>query len=170
MKKLLLTLLALAVILPSTIHARYTPNDGYQEKREAFEKGLLKIQDSVKVEKVKKADVLFYEINQKVCNRFEEDVNKLAAIMEEFRTRKGIKETRVAYGQVDTPIKQADYWVNFAAEAIAYQRIQDYTPQISGANLGGSITSSMNNLKYDLGILKGKVQRAKTEVRKALNE
>lgn len=170
MKKLLLTLLALAVILPSTIYARYTPNDGYQEKRASFESGLLKIQDSVKVEKVKKADQLLYDVNQKVCDKFEEDINHLAAIMEEFRTRQNIKETRVAYGQVDTPVEQADYWVNFAAEAIAYQRVQDYTPQISGANLGGSITTSMNNLKYDLGILRGKVQRAKTEVKKVLNE
>lgn len=96
------------------------------------------------------------QINQKVSTRFEEDVSKLSAIMEEHRRRKGIKETRVAYGGVDTQIKSADYWITYTAEAIAYQRVQKY--------------SSNSELKYSLEILKGKVLRAKTEVRKALNE
>src|SRR5438094_165311 len=67
------------------------------------------------------------QINQKVCDRFEEDTSKLAAIMDELRTRKGITETRVAFGGSDTPIKSADYWINFAAEAIAYERVQNYS-------------------------------------------
>lgn len=94
-------------------------------------------------------------INQKVCDRFEEDTARLAAIMEEVRDRKGIKETRVAYGQVDTPIKQADYWVTFAAEAIAFQRAQKY--------------SSEAQLKSSLEILRNKVLRAKNEVGKVIN-
>lgn len=96
------------------------------------------------------------EINQKVCNRFEEDVSRLAAIMEEVRRRKGITETRVAFGGVDTPIKSADYWITFAAEAIAFQRAQKY--------------SSKNQLRSSLEVLKGKVLRAKSEVGKALEE
>lgn len=93
-------------------------------------------------------------VNQKVCNRFEEDLNRLASIMDELRRRKGITETRVAFGGVDTPIKSADYWITFAAEAVAYQRAQKY----SGAP----------GLKSDLGVLAGKVIRAKKEVGKAL--
>ena len=96
------------------------------------------------------------QINQKVCNRFEEDIQKLGAIMEELRTRKGITETRVAFGGSDTPIEVADYWVNFAAEALAFQRSQEY--------------SSNNQLKSGLETLKGKILRAKTEVGKALDE
>ncbi|MBI2599501.1 hypothetical protein HYW43_01105 [Candidatus Daviesbacteria bacterium] len=57
------------------------------------------------------------QVNQKVCDRFEQDVLKLAAIMEEVRSREGISETRVAFGGVDTPIENADYWVTYAAEA-----------------------------------------------------
>lgn len=96
------------------------------------------------------------EVNQKVCNRFEEDLVKMAAIMEELRRRKGITETRVAFGGVDTPIKRADYWVTFAHEALAYQRAQKF--------------SSKNNLRYSLEGVVGKILRAKNEVRKALNE
>lgn len=96
------------------------------------------------------------QINQKVCNRFEEDLNRLAAIMEELRRRKGITETRVAFGGVDTPIKSADYWITYGAEAMAYQRAQKYNSTVA--------------LKSGLEVLAGKVLRAKGEVGKALNE
>ncbi len=66
-------------------------------------------------------------VNQKVCSRFEEDTARLAGIMEEVRNRKGIKETRVAFGGIDDQIKSADYQVTFAAEAIAYQRAQKFS-------------------------------------------
>lgn len=102
------------------------------------------------------AQVNLNEVNQKVCIRFEEDLSKLAAIMEELRNRKGITETRVAFGGVDTPIKSADYSITYAAEAIAFQRAQKY--------------SAKSDLKYSLETLRGKILRAKAEVRKALNE
>lgn len=96
------------------------------------------------------------QINQKVCDRFEGDMVKLAAIMEEVRRRKGITETRVAFGGVDTQIKSADYWITSAAEAVAYQRAQKY--------------SSQSQLRNSLEILKNKVLKAKNEVRMALDE
>lgn len=94
-------------------------------------------------------------INQKVCTRFEEDTTKLAAIMEEVRSRNGITETRVAFGGSDTPIKQADYWINYAAEAIAYQKAQKF--------------SSPSSLRANLQTLKGKILTAKEAVGKALD-
>ncbi len=96
------------------------------------------------------------EVNQKVCDRFEMDTVKLAAIMEELRRRKGITETRVAFGGINTQIKSADYWVTYAAEAIAYQRNQKYF--------------SKNELKGSLEVLKNKILKAKGEVSEALNE
>lgn len=96
------------------------------------------------------------DINRKVCTRFEEDVSRLAAIMEEVRRRQGITETRVAFGGIDDQIKSADYWITYAAEAIAYQRAQKF--------------SSVSGLKSSLEVLRGKVLRAKTEVGKALDE
>ena len=81
---------------------------------------------------------------------------KLAAIMEELRRRKGITETRVAFGGVDTAIKSADYQITYTAEALAFQRAQKY--------------SSKAALKNSLEILKNKILKAKSEVGKALNE
>lgn len=96
------------------------------------------------------------EVNQKVSNRFEADVVKLAAIMEELRRRNGITETRVAFGGVDTQIKAADYSITSAAEAVAYQKAQKY--------------SSQNQLKNSLLVLRNKILKAKGEVAKALDE
>lgn len=94
------------------------------------------------------------EVNQKVCNRFEEDTARLAAIMEEVRERLGITETRVAFGGIDDAIKSADYQITFAAEAIAFQRAQKY--------------STAKQLRSSLETLKGKVLRAKVQVGKVL--
>ena len=94
--------------------------------------------------------------NQKVCDRLEADVIKLSAIMEELRRRKGITETRVAFGGVDTQIKSADYWITSAAEAVAYQRAQKYF--------------SKSELKYSLETLRDKILKAKAETGKALGE
>lgn len=101
------------------------------------------------------AQTNLYEINQKVCDRFEEDISKLAAIMEELRERKGIKETRVAFGGADTPIKSADYQITYVAEAIAFQRAQRY--------------SSKAGLKSSLEVLKNKILQAKAQVGRALD-
>lgn len=95
------------------------------------------------------------QINQKVCDRFEEDTSRLAGIMDEVRRRKGITETRVAFGGVDTSVKAADYQITYAAEAIAYQRAQNY--------------SNVGSLKYSLQVLAGKVLKAKGEVGKVID-
>lgn len=100
------------------------------------------------------ATVALNDVNQKVCDRFEGDVARLAAIMEELRRRKGITETRVAFGGVDTQIESADYQVTYAAEALAFQRAQKY--------------SSKAQLRTSLEVLKNKILRAKNEVGKAL--
>lgn len=96
------------------------------------------------------------DINQKVCNRFEDDLSKMAAIMEEVRHRKGITETRVAFGGIDDSIKSADYSITYAAEAEAFQKYQK--------------PASIGALKSQLEVLKNKVLKAKTDVAKVLNE
>lgn len=102
------------------------------------------------------ADLNLEQVNQKVSERFEGDLRKLSAIMEELRKRKGITETRVAFGGVDTQIKNADYWITYAAEAVAFQKAQKY--------------SSKDELRISLEGLKNKILKAKQEVRYALAE
>ncbi len=99
-------------------------------------------------------DSLLDQTNQKICDRFEQDILKLAAIMEEVRRRKGITETRVAFGGIDDQIKSADYQVTYAAEALAFQRAQKF--------------SSKNQLRNSLEVLKNKILQVKNGVKKAL--
>lgn len=102
------------------------------------------------------AQVNLDQVNQKVCDRFEEDTSRLAGIMDEVRERLGITETRVAFGGIDDAIKSADYQITYVAEAIAFQRAQKY--------------STAKQLRFQLEVLKGKVLRAKAQVAKALDE
>ena len=168
--KIALLILIILIILPPVIFARVTPNDYYQKSRANFESQLSKISDLGKREKVKQADQMLYDINQKVCLRFDEDLNKLSAILEELKERFNVTETVVAFGQGDTQLDSAAYWLNYAAEAVAYQKIQDYTPSLNLSNLSGSFTIQTNSLKGDLGVLRNKILRAKAEVKEAVDE
>lgn len=136
---------------------------------DSYNSALSKIQDPTKKKLVIEATGELNGVNQTVCQRFDADIARMGAILEEEKKRQGITKAIVAYGQGNTPIDSAEYYVNYAEEAIAYQKIQDYTPNITGGNLKGGITSSMANLNSDLGVLQNKVLNAKAQVKKALD-
>ena len=161
--------MALLLFITPSIQARVTPNDLYQENRTQFETNLSKISDPQKKQQVIKADQLIQTINQDICANFDQEINKMSAILEEEKRRQNINSTRVAYGSGNTPMDNAEYYLNYAEEAVAYQKIQDYTPQISGGHLSGGIQSSLNNLLSDLSVLQGKILKAKSEINNALN-
>lgn len=155
------------LFLPDGVFARTTPNDLYQVRREQFTNNLNKISDPKLKQTVEQFDTKLNEVNQNVCNKFDLDIQKLSAILEEEKARQKTTETIVAYGRGETPMDNAAYYLNYAAEAIAYQRSQDYTPQI-GNNPKAGLSSSLSNLKSDLRITQTKVLRAKSELKKTL--
>lgn len=165
-------LLAVFLLLPKVSQARVTPNDYYQANRTQFEAHLNNLSPDKK-QKMVLADQILNRINQSVCDRFEADTVKMAAVLDEVKRRNGKNgaPTRVAYGQGQSQLDRAAYWLNYAAEAIAYQRSQDYTPQFtSDANTSLGVSQSMNNLQGSLIVLRGKVLNAKTEVAKTVME
>ncbi len=97
-------------------------------------------------------------INQKVLQRFDGDINNLSAILEELKTRQHVTKTVVAYGRGETPLDSAAYYLNFAAEASAYQKVQTYSSNQTGRS----------QLKSDLITLASKILRAKSEIKQAL--
>lgn len=168
--KIILFFVFLTLLNPLTAFARVTPNDIYQAKREQFKTDLEKIFNPEKKQNIQKADKMLSEINQSVCDRFDMDINKLSAILEEEKFRQQVTKTVVAYGQGNTPLDTAAYYLNYAAEANAFQKVQDYTPQIAnGKNLAGGVNASISNLKSNLQTVKGKILRAKTEIKKAIS-
>lgn len=164
-----LGLLIINFLATTDLFARITPNDRYQQTRADFVTNLSKIQDQQKKQLIITADQQLKDTNQLVCARFQIDLDKMAAILEELKSRQNVTKTVVAYGQGSTQLDTAAYYLNYAAEALAYQKIQDYTPNIAASNLAGSITYSSNNLKGNLNVLQNKILRAKQEVKKALN-
>lgn len=152
-----------------SVLARVTPNDIYQQTRADFTANLSKISDPVKRQLVVQADETLKDINQRVCNRWENDLNKMAAILDEEKSRQKVTKTIVAYGQGNTPLDDAAYYLNYAAEALAYQKSQDYTPYISNSNLAAAINNSSANLRSSLAVLQSKILRAKAEVKKAID-
>lgn len=164
----LLTVSILFFINPITVFARVTPEDIYQTKRAEFERSLIKIEDPVQKQLVIEADQLLGEINQIVCDKFDINIARMSAILEEEKSRQNITDTVVAYGRGSTRLDSAAYYLNYAAEALAYQRIQDYTPSIGQKSIKSSVSSSSNKLKSDLKILQGKILRAKTEMKKVV--
>lgn len=172
MKKLLFLYIGLlGVILtltPSLSFARVTPNEIYQEKRTNFEKNLTQIEEPEKKELVIKTDQMLKDINQKVTKRLDQDIEKLAAILEEEKSRQGVNNTIVAFGRGDSLLDSAAYYINFAHEAIAYQKIQDYTPNLTSGNIDYALNLSLSNLKSNLKTLQNKMIKAKLELKKAL--
>ena len=168
LRSLLYPLLLAPLIFSATpAFARTTPNDIYQQDRSQFNAGLARITDPTKRQKVVDADATIKTINQDVCIGFDTEVNKMAAILDEEKARQKVTATRVAYGQGDTPLDTAEYYLNYAEEAVAYQKIQDYTPSLSGSSYG--VSESLDNLLGSLSVLQGKLLKAKTEINTALN-
>lgn len=169
-KKIFIIVFSLLIFtVPSITLARRTSiDDQYQAKRSAYQEQLKKLSPENQ-EKVKKADKLLVETNQKVLSRFDEDMAKMTAALEEYKRRQNLEGegTKVAYGQGESQLDQAAYWLNYAAEAVAYQKIADYTPQISGdSSVNGAINAQIADLKADLIGLKGKILKAKGELLK----
>lgn len=169
LKVVLVLIIAINFLITPSLFARTTPEDIRQQTRNNFENNLSKIQDQQQKQLVISADNELKNINQTVCNKFQLDLDKLSAILEEEKSRQNVTKTVVAYGQGNTPLDTAAYYLNYAAEALAYQRAQDYTPAIGGGNFKGAINYSSSNLKGNLETLQNKILRAKSEVKKAIS-
>ncbi len=161
-------ILILFLLFPTTVFARTDPNAVYQETRSQFENNLARISDPHKKELVAKADQLLGDLNQSECQKFDNDINKMAAILDEEKRRQNVNKATAAFGGLNTPLDSAEYYLTYAEEAVAYQKIQDYTPQISG-NLQSGVSGSINNLESDLNTTQTKVMTAKLKIQQALD-
>ena len=162
--KIVVVVLFALLIFPVSVFARVSLEDQYQERYAEYEAQVNAIKDPNQRIKIKKAEKILDQINQTVCSRFDEDVAKMSAVLQELRRRKGIEDqpTVVAYGEGKTQLEDAEYWVNWAGEAVAYQKSHNYLPL--------NITSSTNSLRSDLGVLKNKILKAKGQVEMAVSD
>ncbi|MFI5205364.1 MAG: hypothetical protein ACHQVK_00320, partial [Candidatus Paceibacterales bacterium] len=82
-----LVLFLFLLFFPLTAFARTDPNDVYQANRAQFESSLNKISDPRKKELVVKSNQMLQALNLSECQKFDNDINKMAAILDEEKSR-----------------------------------------------------------------------------------
>lgn len=167
MLKTVLLILLFLFSLPSSLFpafARTTPEDIYNEKRQAYEDK----RQTYSLENQKKLDQ--YEKEIKNLNAFitqELEVNTLrqGEILDEYIRRNNIPtvpETDGIARNLSDPVENARYWITYAHEAIAFQAAKNYMFGLTGeANINKDIVIQIQALQGDTGVLKSKVEKSK---------
>lgn len=147
-----------------TVSARTTPEDIYNQNRQAYESK----RQTFSLENQKKLDA--YEDEIKALNTFitkelENNTLEQGEILDEYIRRNNIPtvpETDGIRRNLSDPLENARYWITYAHEAIAYQAAKNYLFSLSSeANVNRDITIQIQALQGDIGVLKGKVEKSK---------
>jgi hypothetical protein len=155
--------LTLSLSVP-TIFARTTPEDIYNQNRQAYETK----RQTFSLENQKKLDA--YEDEIKALNAFitkelENNTLEQGEILDEYIRRNNIPtvpETDGIKRNLSDPLENARYWITYAHEAIAFQAAKNYMFSLSSeANINRDITIQIQALQGDIGVLKGKVEKSK---------
>lgn len=131
-----------------TVYARITPEDIVNAKREIYQQIIKKYspQSQTKLTQMEQA---ITQVNQKLTDQLDLNMQTQAAILEEYVRRRG--------GTSDD-IENARYWLTYAHEAVAFQAAKIYIFKLSSEkNLKGDVGKTISGLQSDLNILRGKV-------------
>lgn len=168
---LFLALLLILIIQP--VFARTTPEDIYNEKRQAYETR----RQTFSLENQKKLDQYEEEIanlNAFITLELENNTLRQGEILNEYILRNDIPtvpETDGIQRNLSDPVESARYWITYAHEAIAFQAAKKYMFGLSSeANIDRDITIQIQALQGDIGVLKGKVDKSKQALIKMLNK
>lgn len=166
-----LVLLILVTLASGPVLARTTPEDIYNQNRQAYE---VKRQ-TYSLENQKKLDAYETEIkrlNAFITTELENNTLRQGEILDEYIRRNNIPtvpETDGIRRDLTDPVENARYWITYAHEAIAFQAAKNYIFSLSGeANINRDITLQINALQGDIGVLKSKVEKSKQALIKLL--
>lgn len=172
-KVILIALLFSFFLFPFSISARTTPEDIYNEKRQAYETR----RQTYSLENQKKLDQYEQEIktlNAFITQELENNTLRQGEILNEYISRNNIPtvpETDGIQRNLSNPVENARYWITYAHEAIAFQAAKNYMFGLSGeANIDRDIVVQIQALQGDTGVLKGKVEKSKQALLKLLND
>ena len=168
----LFLLLTTYYLLPTTF-ARTTPEDIYNEKRQAYESK----RQTYSLENQKKLDQFEQEIknlNAFITHELENNTLRQGEILNEYILRNNIPtvpETDGIQRNLDDPVENARYWITYAHEAIAFQAAKNYLFGLTGeANIDRDIVVQIQALQAETGVLKGKVEKSKQALIKLLEK
>src|SRR3989344_66621 len=160
---ILFLILLLIIFIPQTF-SRTTPEDIYNEKRQAYESR----RQTYSLENQKKLDQFEQEIknlNAVITRELENNTLRQGEILNEYILRNNIPtvpETDGIKRNLDDPVENARYWITYAHEAIAFQAAKNYLFSLTGeANINRDIVVQIQALQAETGVLKGKVEKSK---------
>jgi hypothetical protein len=148
----------------SPIQARTTPQETVDQQKADFDQRTKNYSPQNK-QKLLDYQQKIADLNKKITDDWEKNLFRQGQILEEYTSRKKIN---LAMGSKDginrnlqDPIQNAQYWLNFAHEAVAYQASQKYliTPTAE-SSINSNITSKISSLQSDLTGLKAKVLKS----------
>lgn len=160
--------LAICSIFIATYHttlveARVTPDDIYNEAKATHDQRLSTYTPATQ-QKIKTLEQALADTNKKQTDQLELIMERQGQILDEYMRREG-RTYRVADGinrNLTDPVENANYWITYAHEAVAYQASQKYMPTLgSEANWKGNMLNEVANLQSDINVLKGKVEKSR---------
>lgn len=158
---LAVVLLCLILISPPLTYARTTPEDILNAKKEVYNQ---RVQNYSPAHQQQLADLntKINLINQQITQDLERRVERQGDILIEYLRRHNRlnDSTNVARPGAD-PIQNAQYYLTYAHEAVAYQAAKVYVFDLTNeTNIKRDSTNLINNLQSDISVLNSKVLRS----------
>jgi hypothetical protein len=146
------------------IHARTTPQDIKNQQQAEYNQKINNYTPENK-QKIETYSQKIADLNAKITKEWEENLLRQGQILEEYTRRKDLKlkmgSSNGINRNLSDPIENAQYWLNYAHEAVAYQAAGDYIINLSGEkNINSDISSKISALQSDINGLRGKVLKS----------
>lgn len=158
---LALIFVCLILISPPLTYARTTPEDILNAKKEVYNQRVRNYSPTHQ-QQLTDLNTKINLINQQITQDLEQRVERQGNILIEYLRRHGKlnDETNVARPGSD-PIQNAQYYLTYAHEAVAYQAAKVYVFDLtSEANIKRDSTNLISNLQSDISVLNSKVLRS----------
>lgn len=172
MASFVVTLLLATFCQLPVIEARTTPADIYNDQKASYDQRLSTFSPSTQ-QKITSFTKAINDTNKKETYELEMVMERQGQILDEYMRRNG-KTYRVADGvnrNLSDPIENANYWITYAHEAVAYQAAKNYLPSLSSENnWKNSASNNISNLASDINILKGKVEKSRLLVERVVSK
>ena len=154
--------------------ARTTPADIISSQREVYNQRL-KTYSSQSQNKLTDYDKKIADLNKKITQELEANLLRQGQVLEEYSRRQNLDLSMGGKDGISrnlqNPTENAQYWLNFAHEAAAYQAAQVYIINLTGeANINRDINSQVSSLEGDINILRGKVLKSQKIIAELVNK
>lgn len=167
-KIILIFVISLILILPSSSFARTTPEDIINAQKEVYNQRI-KNYSPENQQRVTKASEKVALFNKEKTAYLGALMERQGEILDEYIYRTGADPRYATDGikrNLENDVENARYWLTYAHEAVAYQAAKVYVINLtSEASIKGNINSTISSMEYDLNTLRGKVIKSQNIIK-----